>query len=472
MDKLSEKILPISLQKEFNHLLGYAFPLCILLNNEKNLGWYYENYIETYAQLRKGYQIRFDVMDVLSYKEYETKIMETSRVDLIEASRIKSIEKEIIRKLKADKYIIIFLDQYYIMDSDAYNLRHYPHEVLIYGYKDEMFKAIAFDKNRIFNKINITHKELQSSFQNVLNKKIWTNETEIEENIIYYFNIIDQDISYPFNFNEFIEKLDRYHKSKIRKKDFYSLSDISEYLTGKEDIKIIFPKIDKYKGIYLNKYHVIGKPVLGVAGTSSRQGKYTLQLKLRKKMQERGYRVGQLGTEPTGLLFGFDAVYPMGYESNIKVKGIDAVKMVNSLMGAIEKKDPDIILFGSQSQTIPNQVGGEKEYPIAQHELILGTQADAYILCVNVDDEIEYIKRTIAYLEAIISSKVIALVVFPMENTARWSVLSHRKDEIESQRLEKERDRIAKEIKLKTYILNQDNEIERLTNHVEEFFSQ
>ncbi|MEG2089173.1 hypothetical protein, partial [Niameybacter sp.] len=94
------------------------------------------------------------------------------------------------------------------------------------------------------------------------------------------------------------------------------------------------------------------------------------------------------------------------------------------------------------------------------------------ILCVNVDDEIEYIKRTIAYLEAIISSKVIALVVFPMENTARWSVLSHRKDEIESQRLEKERDRIAKEIKLKTYILNQDNEIERLTNHVEEFFSQ
>lgn len=221
MDKLSEKILPISLQKEFNHLLGYAFPLCILLNNEKNLGWYYENYIETYAQLRKGYQIRFDVMDVLSYKEYETKIMETSRVDLIEASRIKSIEKEIIRKLKADKYIIIFLDQYYIMDSDAYNLRHYPHEVLIYGYKDEMFKAIAFDKNRIFNKINITHKELQSSFQNVLNKKIWTNETEIEENIIYYFNIIDQDISYPFNFNEFIEKLDRYHKSKIRKKDFY-----------------------------------------------------------------------------------------------------------------------------------------------------------------------------------------------------------------------------------------------------------
>ncbi|MEG1927668.1 MAG: DUF1611 domain-containing protein [Niameybacter sp.] len=256
------------------------------------------------------------------------------------------------------------------------------------------------------------------------------------------------------------------------RKNIYSLSDISEYLTGKEDIKIIFPKIDKYKGIYLNKYHVIGKPVLGVAGTSSRQGKYTLQLKLRKKMQERGYRVGQLGTEPTGLLFGFDAVYPMGYESNIKVKGIDAVKMVNSLMGAIEKKDPDIILFGSQSQTIPNQVGGEKEYPIAQHELILGTQADAYILCVNVDDEIEYIKRTIAYLEAIISSKVIALVVFPMENTARWSVLSHRKDEIESQRLEKERDRIAKEIKLKTYILNQDNEIERLTNHVEEFFSQ
>lgn len=255
------------------------------------------------------------------------------------------------------------------------------------------------------------------------------------------------------------------------KKNIYSLSDISTYLNGNEDINIIFPKIDNYQGIYLNKMHVIGKPILGVVGTSSRQGKYTLQLKLRKRLKERGYKVGQLGTEPTGLLFGFDAVYPMGYESTVNVKGIDAVRMVNRLMGEIEKSQPDIILFGSQSQTIPKQIGGEQEYPIGQHELILGAQADAYILCINVDDEIDYIKRTISYLEVILFSKVIALVISPMETSARWSVLSHRKQEIEKSKLKKVRDKIRNELNIKTYILNENVEIDKLVNNIEDFFS-
>lgn len=38
-----------------------------------------------------------------------------------------------------------------------------------------------------------------------------------------------------------------------------------------------------------------------------------------KKFIELGYSVGQLGTEPTSLLFGFDSIFPCGYNGHIKL---------------------------------------------------------------------------------------------------------------------------------------------------------
>lgn len=221
MEETKEKILPITIQKEFNNILGYAFPLCILLSNEKNLGWYYENYIETYAQVRKGYQIRFDITDVLSYSEYESRLLEKSQVDFIEAARISDIVKEVCRKIDNNKYIIIFLDQYYIKNNKQYESKHFPHEVLIYGYNDEVFKAIAFDKNKIFTGFDISYEELKKGFAGVLNKKIWTNDYNLEECIIMYFNLVDHIEYYPFSKNNFTKKLNRYYNSKMNEEDFY-----------------------------------------------------------------------------------------------------------------------------------------------------------------------------------------------------------------------------------------------------------
>ena len=57
----------------------------------------------------------------------------------------------------------------------------------------------------------------------------------------------------------------------------------------------------------------IASPVLGVFGTSSNQGKFTLQLILRRELIKRGFRLGQLGTEHHSLLFGMEAAFPIGY---------------------------------------------------------------------------------------------------------------------------------------------------------------
>lgn len=208
------------------------------------------------------------------------------------------------------------------------------------------------------------------------------------------------------------------------KKNLYSCKDLrnrEDILNS--DIHYNCPYIDPIPESEFSKMHVIGCPVVGVVGTGGAQGKYTLQLGLRRELKKRGYHVGQLGTEPTAMLFGMDAVYPMGHESSVYVKGFKAVYALNQLMGNIEKKNPDLIIFGSQSHTVPFQVGGPKEYPVVQHELLLGCQADGYILCINNDAPIDYIKRTISYLEGVYESEVIALVVSPLSIVARWSTI-------------------------------------------------
>ena len=85
--------------------------------------------------------------------------------------------------------------------------------------------------------------------------------------------------------------------------------------------KVYFPDIlrENIPQNYFGKLYSIGKPVLMISGTGSQQGKFSLQLKLRDRFKQEGYRVGQLGTEPSSLLFGMDEVFPCGYGSKVKL---------------------------------------------------------------------------------------------------------------------------------------------------------
>lgn len=213
------------------------------------------------------------------------------------------------------------------------------------------------------------------------------------------------------------------HNCECYNKKLFSCRDIRDI---NPNIHYCSPHVDAFQNKGIKRMHVFGCPVLGVVGTGTKQGKFSLQLSLRREFIEQGYTVGQLGTEPTAQLFGMDAVYPMGHESAVDVKGFDAVFAVNQLMSHIEKKNPDIILFGSQSHTVVFVPGGPAYYPVCQQELLMGCQADAYILVVCVDNPIPYIRRNIAYLESILNAKVLALAVSPLSNNDRWSSLNNK----------------------------------------------
>lgn len=245
----------------------------------------------------------------------------------------------------------------------------------------EIKKAILFPYNKEIQTLSIFEDMLKFQVKGIYDLPIFRNtgktckeilEYGSSERIIQSFN----DILWQEDFDTIIlghvDVVSRVVKTNIIKdviekcikfkKNIYAFDDLRPYeILTKEIFEngqfAFFPKVDfcDVDKKLMGKLYSIATPVLAIFGTSSKQGKFSLQLIIRKKMQQLGYKVGGLGTEPTALLFGMDRVYPIGYES-VCIQGEEAVKTINRYMHEIDEKLYDIIITGSQSQTIPYNI--------------------------------------------------------------------------------------------------------------------
>lgn len=167
-------------------------------------------------------------------------------------------------------------------------------------------------------------------------------------------------------------------------------------------------------------YGPVDVPVLGVFGTSSQQGKFTLQLILRRHFLRLGYTVGQIGTEHHAALFGMDLAFPMGYASNVSLPLQYYVPYLDYKLRQLnQQKRPDIILVGSQSGTIPYDVHEHRTHCLTSTAFLLGTKPDACILVVNSIDADEYIQDTIDGLRALAKAPTLLLAMSDQEKHIR-----------------------------------------------------
>ena len=159
-------------------------------------------------------------------------------------------------------------------------------------------------------------------------------------------------------------------------------------------------------------YGPVDVPVLGVFGTSAQQGKFTLQLILRRHLLRLGYTVGQIGTEHHAALFGMDVAFPMGYASNVSLPLQYYVPYLDyKLRQLSQQKKPDLIVVGSQSGTIPYDVHEHRTHSLTSTAFLLGTKPDACILVVNSVDADEYIQDTIDALRALAKAPTLLLAM-------------------------------------------------------------
>lgn len=217
----------------------------------------------------------------------------------------------------------------------------------------------------------------------------------------------------------------------------------------------------------MGKLYRVQRPVLGVFGTSSSQGKLTLQLRLRELFLRQEYHVGQIGTEPHAELFGMDYAFPMGYNSSVSIGEVDAILYLNHLVHSLE--DRDIILVGSQANTIPYDFGNLDRYTLKQQTFFLGTMPDAAVLLINPYDEPDYVEHTIQYLESFGFCKVLALVLFPMDLDDQWKRFSMKKQPVTATRVDEIKSRYSD--RCPVYLLGDSAEEERLFEQILDFFS-
>lgn len=257
-------------------------------------------------------------------------------------------------------------------------------------------------------------------------------------------------------------------QARANGKNIYTFEEIdSDYE------KIFYPTIRKEFVPYGNhmKLRRISMPLVGVFGTSSSQGKYTLQLSLMKKLQEKGYDTGFLATEPSGYLFGADSVYHFGYEANFNLAQWESVLLLNELVWQMDKKGHDIGITGCQSATIHYDSCNLKYLSLEQQNFIFGTKPDFYVICVNPHDSLEYIKRTIQYLNSIDVGRVYALAVYPVKVIQSINGMQYKKEQMTQEEVLDFIDYLGEKCELPVFEIGNEESMEQLTRIVIQTFS-
>lgn len=378
---------------------------------------------------------------------------------------IEEIRKKLKNKfspLKSEKKLNSYV-------KERINQKHFnPEEAVIFPLQKET-KNLLLNQDLLNFKI-VSCFDIYDSFLDIRNEKIKILNIKEIKKANYKTLILGHLDKLKIIFNEDILKefLDfglKYHKNiycfdslKRYKKYFKKYHENNLKLFSAEDY------IDYSHDVhdeYLNNFPM---PILAICGTSPHQGKYTLQLNLRREFIKMGYRIGQIGTEPTSLLFEMDNMVCTGYTSNKMVNNYEIIPYYNSMFNGLTEKE--IVIVGTQSHIMPYNFGNLNFYPFAQQYLMMAAQADAVILCINANDDLDYINRTIRYMESYFETFIILLAIYPFYKEKDW-LIKYENREMGNRKKEFLKEKIEKKTGKKTYIIN---EIEEIRNEIINYF--
>jgi len=264
-------------------------------------------------------------------------------------------------------------------------------------------------------------------------------------------------------------------KAIVAKVNIFSFDSLEPYddLLRDSGIEYYYPRVTKDDVIRnsFGKLYKINKPVVGIFGTSSKQGKFSLQLTLKRELELCGYEVGSIGTEPHSRLFNLDVDFPMGYHSTVQIQGNEIVLYLNNEINKLCQKGKEIILTSTQAQIIPYYCNNLLEYPVMQYQFALGTMPDAIVMCINYYDEIPYIRNSMYTLMGLTDATIIAFVLYPMSyfDTENGKYSEIRR-EISDDEFRQKAEMLQKEFHIPVYLLGEKQHMSSLCQTVIDFF--
>lgn len=359
-------------------------------------------------------------------------------------------------------------------------------KAILFPLNKEMHSLIRFERMLDFEIVGVVDSKysgrcgaVTSRFLNYKGKKehviISTNDIEMLDFDTVILGHVNELLAVTGTDREIQRILNCAQKKKA---SIYSFdSNILKYATCLDEnatnLNVFYPKITK-ENIPIDRkgmLYSVSKPVVAIFGTSSNQGKFSLQLMIRENLIARGYSVSQLGTEPSSLLFGINEIYPMGYNSEIEATQYEKLRWLNSAMNRMSREPTDIILVGSQSGSVTYDFVNTSMLNFEQYVFLCGTLPDAVVLCINAHDDMEYIERSILFLESSVDTKVIALSLFPLTVPDDWrGEYGHRVEISDEKKLQLKKD-IEKKFSRKLFFMD-DNGTEALTETIIDYLQE
>lgn len=285
--------------------------------------------------------------------------------------------------------------------GSIFRFKHLARDVCMFIDYPKTIK-IKLEKDQIITR-RLTEEDLNKFDTLVLG---YFHEHLFEANLSYGMDLVDQAIQAEKNFVVFDFVLRDIIQKKVIK---LGLSN-----------KIYTPEVGQDTFLdFVNFKHLpkVTTPVLVVIGTGSRQGKFTTQLRIKQILQDMGYRIAHISTEPHGEILGANFSFPIGYNNTVNISSEDKIQFLKYLMkGVQEFIKPDLILSGVQGSLIPlsKTYEGDVTLPIS---FLYGTQADAFICTISPDDTLERIKRNTDTAKFFTGSTVLFYCLCPFERS-------------------------------------------------------
>lgn len=162
------------------------------------------------------------------------------------------------------------------------------------------------------------------------------------------------------------------------------------------------------------KMYYIDTPIISIFGTSSKQGKFTLQNKLNKELISRGVKVMSLSTEPHGLLCNSDDIFANGY-LGINLGFDRELHIMNQKMMNLLYQEAEVITVATQSSVLPRSLDNSSFITSNIMQVVNSYNSDINILIINHNDSYDHVNNCVKFIESVTRQNVQLLVLSRVE---------------------------------------------------------
>ena len=235
-----EKYMSLKHQTDINGYLFYAYPYTIVNTYPEFKQYLFDNYIQSFGYVDDSGALTFDYEDGISYNHlyYHSGPLEFHCIPYnigIQMDIVHFLKQE----LNQNNYIIIFLDEYYLKGRSSYKKTHFVHEIMITGYRNNVFTYYAFNENFKLSFAECTQNHLAKAYKQgkkvVLRKAInW-----ISQKSIMSINVKPSIRDYEYSKVTLARKLSAYYIGVFQKEYEAFIMDSSRCFIGVHNTQAI-----------------------------------------------------------------------------------------------------------------------------------------------------------------------------------------------------------------------------------------